>query len=73
MKEQKEHYRCYECNGDIAPRRAELGYDLCMPCGDKQAKNITRTVVPMHKSNYMLVTDLTLLPQLTRPGRGTSH
>lgn len=61
---------CVKCGEDIPGRRASLGYDLCMPCGEAQAKTRKFTVVPMHKSNYMLVTDLSLLPQLTRPGRG---
>lgn len=59
-----------KCGEEIHPRRVQLGYELCMPCGEKRSKKVVRTVVPMHKSNYMLVTDLTLLPQLTRPGRG---
>lgn len=61
---------CSECSTEIQPpARALLGYDLCMPCGERAANAVTRTVVPMHKSNYVLVTDLTLLAQLTRPGR----
>jgi hypothetical protein len=28
-----------------------------MSCGDEVAKLVKRTVVPMHKSNYMLVTN----------------
>jgi hypothetical protein len=28
-----------------------------MPCGEKMAKAVKRTVVPMHKSNYMLITN----------------
>ena len=33
------------------------------------ARQIKHTIVPMHKSNYVVVSDLTLLSQLTRPGR----
>jgi hypothetical protein len=28
-----------------------------MACAEKLAKAVKRTVVPMHKSNYMLITD----------------
>lgn len=49
---------CILCGDTIQPRRrAELGYKVCLPCGDKQARSVTRCVVPMHKSNYILVTD----------------
>jgi hypothetical protein len=29
-----------------------------MPCGDAVARATIRTIVPMHKSNYMLITNL---------------
>lgn len=49
---------CNECGEQILPaKRAELGYTLCLQCGDKQAKQVVRTIAPMHKSNYMLFTD----------------
>jgi hypothetical protein len=35
-----------------------------MPCGDAQARATVRTVVPMHKSNYMLFTDMQDLKEL---------
>tara|TARA_B110000503_G_C7065811_1_gene378698 strand:+ start:139 stop:273 length:135 start_codon:yes stop_codon:yes gene_type:complete len=37
-----------------------------MPCGDAQARAKIRsyTIVPMHKSNYMLFTDLEDLKEL---------
>jgi len=28
-----------------------------MACGDKVANQVKRTIVPMHKSNYMLITN----------------
>jgi hypothetical protein len=44
----------------------------CKPCGNKLAilKAAQYTVVPMNKSNYMLVTDMTMLKQLN-PKRTT--
>ena len=60
---------CKHCGSLIPLGRVEIGYRTCMPCGDHEARSVVRTVVPMHKSNYVLVTDRTLLTQLTRPGR----
>lgn len=36
----------------------------CITCSEKNPLKPTRCVVPMHKSNYMLVTDIALLQQL---------
>jgi len=43
-----------------------LGYAVCCECGDEIAHklNTKRTIVPMNKSNYQLVTDMTILKQL---------
>ena len=56
----------------VDPARWELGYHTCLPCGDSQAKQRakTRCVVPLNKSNYIHVTDYTLLAQLN-PKRTT--
>ena len=60
---------CVECGDPIVPtKRAELGYSLCLVCGDKQAKQVVRTVAPMHKSNYMLFTDLNDLKGINNKG-----
>jgi hypothetical protein len=50
---------CIHCDDDIDPRRAALGYRLCLFCGEEAAKEERRgwTVVPMHKSNYVLLVD----------------
>jgi len=61
---------CAECGEDYHPMRYVLGYDTCMPCGEAQARAYKHTIVPMHKSNYVPVTDREILKQLTRPGRG---
>ena len=55
-----------------AAERLAIGYAICMPCGDDLATkaNTKRTVVPMNKSNYMMVTDMTILKQLN-PKRTT--
>ena len=61
---------CLECGEDIAEKRARLGYTTCLPCGEKIASQKKHCVVPMNKSNYMLVMDRTILTQLN-PKRTT--
>ena len=41
----------------VEPRRVEAGYTTCLPCGEAQAKQVRHTIVPMHKSNYMVISD----------------
>jgi hypothetical protein len=50
---------CIHCDDDIDPRRAALGYKLCLFCGEEAAREERKgwTVVPMHKSNYVLLVD----------------
>lgn len=50
---------CIHCDDDIDPRRAALGYKLCLFCGEEAAKEERRgwTIAPLHKSNYMLWTN----------------
>ena len=72
------HYLCTVCVGGLVePDRADLLKDenkplTCKPCGNKLAilRAAQYTVVPMNKSNYMLVTDHELLKQLN-PKRTT--
>jgi hypothetical protein len=40
-----------------------------MPCGEQQARKRKHTVVPMAKSNYIVVTDRELLKQLNKYAR----
>jgi hypothetical protein len=56
--------QCRQCGGDIADARYALGYKLCLECGEKQALNYKHCIVPMPKSNYIVVTDLELLKGL---------
>lgn len=62
---------CPLCGDDVSTERIRLGYVLCMCCGEDAAKQVKHTVVPMNKSNYILVTDLSLLKQLN-PKRTTA-
>ena len=46
------HATCTECAAPYHWKRALLGYKTCLDCGTPAP---TRTIVPMHKSNYMLL------------------
>jgi ribosomal protein L37AE/L43A len=48
---------CIVCDSLYPKDRAALGYSTCMRCGEVLAKQRKHTVAPMHKSNYMLITD----------------
>jgi hypothetical protein len=41
-----------------------IGFAVCLDCGDEIAKERKFTIVPMHKSNYVAVTNTTDLKQL---------
>ena len=49
--------QCRLCGSSYDERRFAIGYVFCIPCGDEVAHSVKRTVVPMHKSNYMMVTN----------------
>jgi ribosomal protein L37AE/L43A len=48
---------CDRCHSPLDPRRVAAGYNFCMICGDLLAQHTRRTIVPVHKSNYVLVTN----------------
>jgi ribosomal protein L37AE/L43A len=56
-------YLC-KCGNEIADERIAIGYYVCLKCGEKNALNYKHTIVPMPKSNYIVVTDLELLKGL---------
>jgi hypothetical protein len=61
---------CIHCDDDIDPRRAALGYKLCLFCGEEAAREERKgwTIVPMHKSNYVLLVDRKDLPGIGNKG-----
>lgn len=63
---------CVQCGDEINPRRSALGYKLCLFCGEEQAQTdrMSWCVVPMPKSNYILVTDPSLLKGLNNSHKG---
>jgi len=58
---------CTHCwGGHVDYRRAALGYRTCMDCGEALAKSRKHTVVPVSKSNYIMVSDPELLKGLNK-------
>ena len=60
--------QCKLCGSTYAAERLAIGYAVCMPCGNDLATRVVRTVAPMHKSNYMLITDRDDLVGLNNKG-----
>lgn len=54
--ETNEGFKCIKCNAPVNAARWELGYNICMrdKCKHPTPK---RTIVPLHKSNYIVTTD----------------
>jgi hypothetical protein len=48
---------CKTCGEPVSPKRWSLGYRLCLPCGERQARQRKHCIVPMHKSNYTVVSN----------------
>lgn len=61
---------CLLCGDTFKWARFELGYRLCLDCGEDSAKQVKHTIAPINKSNYMLITDHEQLKQLN-PKRTT--
>jgi ribosomal protein L37AE/L43A len=49
--------QCKLCGDVYDSVRYDIGYHICMSCGDEVAKLVKRTVVPMHKSNLVMITN----------------
>lgn len=59
---------CVRCGEIFSPKRAKAGYHLCLLCGEEAAQLRKHTVAPMHKSNYMLITNHEDLKGLNNKG-----
>jgi hypothetical protein len=61
---------CCWCGDNVAPRRWGLGFRSCMSCGELQAvkERASWCIAPMHKSNYILVTNKDDLHGLNNKG-----
>lgn len=62
---------CIDCGDDVPPKRAALGYKVCISCGEIRARKVKHTVCCLAKSNYYYVSDLEWLKQ-TNPKRTSS-
>jgi ribosomal protein L37AE/L43A len=60
--------QCKLCGIGYDAERLSIGYAVCMPCGDDLASKVVRTVAPMHKSNYMMITDMSDLKGINNKG-----
>jgi ribosomal protein L37AE/L43A len=49
--------QCKLCGDSYDARRYNIGFVFCLPCGDEIAFSVKRTVVPMHKSNLVMITN----------------
>ncbi len=62
---------CTHCYAHpVPPKRWALGYYTCIHCGEHLAQSTKHTIVPMPKSNYIVVTDPALLQGLNSSHRG---
>jgi hypothetical protein len=61
---------CRVCGDGVDERRWFLGFKLCLFCGEEQARQdrMAWCVAPMHKSNYMLITNKADLSGLNNKG-----
>ena len=55
---------CISCGDIYPPKRQALGYNTCLSCGDFAARQVKHTVVPMNKSNYVVVSNRAELTML---------
>lgn len=63
MTDHTEDPQCRTCGDDFPLARYNLKYRVCMACATKQPPP-TRTVVNLHKSNAVLITDMNDLKDL---------
>ena len=58
---------CNVCGSDeVIPARYNIGYRTCLKCGEVMAGKRKFTVVPMHKSNYVLTNKKELKVSITK-------
>lgn len=58
---------CTTCYAErVPPARRKLGYMTCLSCGEKAASKVRHTIVNLAKSNYVVVSDPTLLKGLNK-------
>ena len=60
--------KCRVCGINIPQGRVSLGYVTCLSCGEVEARKVRHTVVPMHKSNYIVVSNIEDLKGINNKG-----
>lgn len=48
---------CVSCGDTFSAARRAAGYHLCLPCGEQQARGVRHCVAPLHKSNYLFISN----------------
>lgn len=56
------------CGSSIPSARSALGYKTCLSCGEIESRQVKHCIVPMHKSNYFVVSDLRDLKGINNKG-----
>jgi len=59
---------CIKCGDHVLDARYRLGYTTCLKCGEVIAKETKHTIAPMHKSNYVVITNQEDLKGLNNKG-----
>ena len=57
MVEESFEPQCRLCGATYDSKRYDIGFLFCLSCGDEVAHSVKRTVVPMHKSNLVMITN----------------
>jgi hypothetical protein len=60
--------QCVVCADEYSYVRYRLGYHTCLSCGEQAARQRKHCIVPMHKSNYVPVTNLDDLKGINNKG-----
>jgi len=69
MADEDRRYLCTQCHWNhVEYKRWTAGYSTCLPCGEDIAKQKKHTIAPLHKSNYMVFTDTSLLKGINNKG-----
>ena len=57
-----------KCGERVIPKRYALGYRTCLACGEKEARQVKHTIAPLHKSNYVVISNREDLKGLNNKG-----
>ena len=65
----QDKYICNVCGiEEVMPARYQLGYRTCLECGQVTAGKRKFTIVPMHKSNYVVISNKKELKGINNKG-----